>query len=160
MIPDKERTDPDATPRQDSMQMIEAVMAQSAEPQLDIYYKTKARELCAADPDAIRLITRCMQRYPAEFLDPLVHLLQHVSGFSHIEFLQDFVKTQVFMPRTGQLILDIFNRSDVMLEPGIATMLLDFDNLCQRLRHAAAQISRRRSADADQYMLAAVLDCL
>ena len=131
-----EHTASDGASRLTASQLIETVLTESAEPQLDIYYKTRAEELCATDPDAIECILRTMQRHDPGHIDPLVRLLHHVGGFSHIQFLQDFVKNQIFLPRTGLLILDIFNRCDVMLESGIASMLLDFDNLCQRIRHA------------------------
>ncbi len=59
-----------------------------------------------------------------------------MTGIDHINFLQKFVKNEVFLPKTGIKILDVFNKSDLILDDGIARSLLDLESLTQRIKHS------------------------
>ena len=59
-----------------------------------------------------------------------------MTGIDHINFLQKFVKNEVFLPRTGIKILDVFNKSDLILDDGVASSLLELENLTQRIKHS------------------------
>jgi len=117
----------------------EVIAAAGAEPQLDSFYAAKVRALREADPDFFQLFAKRFLKASHRERELLLPLLRHVQGVAHITFLQNFVARETFLPRTGMMILDLFNKSDAMLESGIASRLLDLDALARRLTHAVLQ---------------------
>lgn len=117
----------------------EVIAAAAAEPQLDSFYAAKVRALREADPDFFQVFAKRFLKASHRERELLLPLLRHVQGVAHITFLQNFVARETFLPRTGMMILDLFNKSDAMLESGIASRLLDLDALARRLTHAVLQ---------------------
>lgn len=116
---------------------LDEIIAQAfKEPQSELFYSQKARELQELSPDYIAALTRRLQKADLVERDVLVQLLAQFSGVEHVSFLQDFVGRETFMPATGMKILDIFNKSDVIIEGGLAGRLLDYDNFAQRINRA------------------------
>jgi len=119
----------------------------------ELFYSRKARQLQEICPDCVASLTRRLLKADWAEQDTLVQLLAQFRGVEHVSFLQDFVGREAFMPRTGMKILDIFNKSDVIIEPGVAGALLDYDNFAQR-------INRALMADtADEALAAEFLAC-
>jgi len=105
-------------------------------PQDELFYGQKARQLQEITPECIPVITRRLQKADWAEQDVLVQLLAQFSGVEHVSFLQEFVGREAFMPKTGMRILDIFNKSDVIISSGVAGSLLDYDNFAQRIVQA------------------------
>jgi hypothetical protein len=62
--------------------------------------------------------------------------MMHFKGVEHIKLLQEFIHRESFLPRTGLIILELFNKSDAILEEGLARRLFELDNLTQRIKLA------------------------
>jgi len=105
-------------------------------PQMDSYYKGIIDEILAVDSNGLSRVTQKFKKSGPQERDLLLELLKHFTGIAHINFLQKFIKNEVFLPRTGARILDIFNKSDLILEEGTAGMLLELENMTQRIKHA------------------------
>ncbi|MEI6126335.1 MAG: hypothetical protein WCQ99_07240 [Pseudomonadota bacterium] len=104
--------------------------------QYDSYYSKKAAELRSADDGCFSALAKRFLKAPPVEKEIIINLLKHFTGVEHIKFLQDFIRRESFLPRIGMLILELFNKSDAMLEDGLASRLLDLDSLTQRIKHA------------------------
>ncbi len=104
--------------------------------QNELFYSQKARQLQEISPECIPVLTRRLHKADWAEQDVLVQLLAQFSGVEHVSFLQEFVGREAFMPKTGMKILDIFNKSDVIISSGVAGRLLDYDNFAQRITRA------------------------
>ncbi len=105
-------------------------------PQLDSYFKDKLTEISDIEKEYLPIVAKRFLNESSKEREVLLELLKHLSGIEHINFLQKFVKDEVFLPKTGVKILDIFNKSDLIIEDGIASSLLELENLTQRIKHA------------------------
>jgi len=94
-------------------------------PQSELFYRQKAAQLQDITPECIPALTRRLQKAGWAEQDVLVQLLAQFRGVEHVGFLQEFVGREAFMPKTGMKILDIFNKSDVIIDSGIAGRLVD-----------------------------------
>ncbi len=125
----------------DSKNRINAVLTDiiettGREPQLDSYYTEKLKEIQSISDDYLTHVNKRFSKADPAEKDLLLHFLKKFTGVDHIVFLQDFVKKGEFLPRTGMLILELFNRSDAIIEDGIASALLDYDNFAQNVKQA------------------------
>jgi len=117
--------------------LLDSILKQALnEHQYEAFYIKSAEELRKADEVSVIHIARMLQNADAKEQAILVHLLKHFRGVDHIRFLQDFIRKEMFLPRIGLLILELFNKADVILEDGLASRLLELDNLTQRIRLA------------------------
>jgi len=120
--------------------MLDAIFAEaSASHQFDSFYAAKAREIREAAPDYFPVLAKRFLKSSHREKEMLLNLLRHCKGVEHIKFLQDVIRREPFLPSTGLMMLDLFNKSDAMIEPGIASRLLDLDSLTQRIKHALLQ---------------------
>ncbi len=117
--------------------------AAAGEPQLDSFYAQKAAELQACD-NSFSVISKRFLKADEREKEILVNFFRYWSGLEHIQFLQEFINTEVFWPRIGTMILDLFNKNDIMVQPGMAAMLLELDDLAQRLQQ---QLSNRHGSN-------------
>ncbi len=101
--------------------------------QSELFYSQQAAQLQEISPECIPALTRRLQKASWAEQDALVQLLAQFRGVEHVSFLQEFVGREAFMPKTSMRILDIFNKSDVIIDSGVASRLLDYDNLAQRI---------------------------
>jgi len=122
----------------------EVVAAASKGSQLDSFYEQKCAEIRAIDDSFLPVSKRFTKASPRE-KEILVNFLRYWQGLEHIQFLQEFINREVFWPRIGTMILDLFNKCDAMVQPGMASMLLELDALAQRLK----QHITNRDAAAD-----------
>lgn len=114
---------------------IDAVLAAAAaEAQLDSFFRTKAEEIMIAGDEGWAVLSRAFQKGTASDRAALLQLMRFLKGFQHIEFLQNFIARDGFQPRIGMRILELLNRSDIMLPGGVASRLMELDNLTQRLK--------------------------
>jgi hypothetical protein len=102
--------------------------------QYDSFYEKMAADLLALENDCLPAVARRFQKASAAERDVLLNLLKYFTGYQHIQYLQDLIAHEALLPRHGMLMLEIFNRSDVMLESGLASRLMDLDNLTQRIK--------------------------
>ena len=117
--------------------MIDSAVAEALkEPQFDSFYQKTAESLKAEDENCIPVITRQFLRAGYREKEILLLILKHFKGVEHIGFLQDILSREVITARMGRIILDIFNKSDMILESGIASRLLDLDALSQKINHS------------------------
>jgi len=107
-----------------------------ASAQSELFYSQKASQLQDISPECIPALTRRLQKAVWAEQDVLVQLLAQFKGVEHVSFLQEFVGREAFMPKTGMKILDIFNKSDVIIDSDVAGRLLDYDNLTQHIIQA------------------------
>lgn len=107
-----------------------------ASPQSELFYSQKASQLQDISPECVPALTRRLQKAELAEQDALVQLLAQFKGVEHVSFLQEFVGREAFMPKTGMKILDIFNKSDVIIDSDIAGRLLDYDNLVRKITRA------------------------
>ncbi len=114
----------------------EVVAAASKGSQLDSFYEQKVTEIRALDDSFLPVSKRFAKADPRE-KEILVHFLRYWQGLEHIQFLQEFINREVFWPRIGTMILELFNKCDAMVQPGMASMLLELDALAQRLKQHA-----------------------
>jgi hypothetical protein len=114
----------------------EVVAAASKESQLDSFYEQKIAEIRAL-ADCFSLVSRRFTKADPREKEILVQFLRYWQGLEHIQFLQEFINREVFWPRIGTMILDLFNKCDAMVQPGMASMLLELDALAQRLKQHA-----------------------
>jgi len=121
----------------------EVVAAASKGSQLDSFYEQKVAEIRALDDSFLPVSKRFTKAEPRE-KEILVQFLRYWQGLEHIQFLQEFINREVFWPRIGTMILDLFNKCDAMVQPGMASMLLELDALAQRLKQHA---TNRDAAD-------------
>jgi hypothetical protein len=105
-------------------------------PQSELFYSQKAAQLQGISPECIPALTRRLQKAAWAEQDALVQLLAQFQGVEHVSFLQEFVGREAFMPKTGMKILDIFNKSDVIIDSGVGGHLLDYDSFTQRITQA------------------------
>lgn len=108
----------------------------SDSPQLDSYYKEKIVEITEIEKNYLPIVSKRFIKEGSKEREILLELLKHLNGIDHINFLQKFVKNEVFLPRTGVKILEVFNKSDLILGDGIASSLLELENLTQRIKHS------------------------
>jgi len=101
--------------------------------QSELFYSQQAAQLQEISPECIPALTRRLQKASWAEQDALVQLLAQFKGVEHVSFLQEFVGREAFMPKTGMKIIDIFNKSDVIIDSGVSGRLLDYDNLAQRI---------------------------
>ncbi len=138
---DRAREEKDAAEISETRRQLNAFFeAFFAEAQTDrhseLFYKQQARQLQEISPECISALTRRLQKADWAEQDALVQLLARFTGVEHVSFLQEFVGREAFMPKTGMKILDIFNKSDVIISSGVAGSLLDYDNFAQRITRA------------------------
>jgi hypothetical protein len=107
-----------------------------ASSQSELFYRQKASQLQDISPECISALTRRLQKAAWAEQDVLVLLLAQFRGVEHVGFLQEFVGREVFMPKTGMKILDIFNKSDVIIDSAVAGRLVDYDSFTQRITQA------------------------
>lgn len=112
----------------------EVIAAAAGEQRLDSFYRERAEAIMAAGDEGWTLLSRAFQKGTAAERTALLQLMRFLKGFEHIEFLQLFIARDGFQPRTGMLILDLLNRSDIMLPGGVASRLMELDNLTQQLK--------------------------
>ena len=105
-------------------------------PQLDSYFKEKISEISEIEKEYLPIVTKRFLNAGSKEREVLLEFIKHMSGIEHINFLQKFVKNEVFLPKTGTKILDIFNKSDLIIDGGVASELLELENLTQRIKHA------------------------
>ena len=108
------------------------VAAASKGSQLDSFYEQKGAEIRAIDDSFLPVSKRFAKASAGN--EMLVHFLRYWQGLEHIQFLQEFINREVFWPRIGAVVLDLFNKCDAMVQPGMASMLLELDALAQRLK--------------------------
>lgn len=117
--------------------LLDAIIKQAMdEPQHEAFYVKSAAALREADESSVVYIARRLQKAGAKEQEILLHLMKHFRGIEHMRVLQDFVRREMFLPRIGLLILELFNKADVIIEEGLASRLLELDNLTQRIRLA------------------------
>lgn len=133
---EKDAVDSSESRRQLSVFLDEFFAEALAGQQSELFYSQKARQLQEISPDGIAALTRRLQKADWAEQDVLVQLLARFNGVDHVSFLQEFVGREAFMPKTGMKILDIFNKSDVIISSGVAGTLLDYDNFAQRITRA------------------------
>jgi len=119
------------------------VAAASKGSQLDSFYEQKVAEIRALD-DSFSLVSKRFAKADPREKEILVQFLRYWQGLEHIQFLQEFINREVFWPRIGTMILDLFNKCDAMVQPGMASMLLELDALAQRLKQ---HITNRDAGD-------------
>ena len=101
---------------------------------LDSYYTDKADEMSSIDKNCFSIIAKRFKKADDKEKESLLQLLKHFKGVEHIRFLQEFIKKEPFWPRTGLAMLEVFNKSDAMLEEGLASRLLDLDQFAEKLK--------------------------
>ncbi|MBN2107783.1 MAG: hypothetical protein JW832_10185 [Deltaproteobacteria bacterium] len=117
--------------------MLDAAVAEALkERQFDSFYQKTAEALKSADEHCVPLITRRILRADYKEKEILLQILKYFKGVEHIGFLQDILSREVITARMGRIILDIFNKSDIILESGISSRLLDLDALSQKINHS------------------------
>ncbi len=117
--------------------MLDTAVAEALkEQQFDSFYQKTAEALKAADEYCAPVITRRILRAGYKEKEILLQILKHFKGVEHIGFLQDILGREVITARMGRIILDIFNKSDIILESGISSRLLDLDALSQKINHS------------------------
>ncbi len=117
--------------------MIDKAVAEACkETQFDSFYQKTAEALKAEDENCVPSITRRILRADYRQKEILLQILKYFKGVEHIGFLQDILSREIITARMGRIILDIFNKSDMMLEPGIASRLLDLDALSQKINYS------------------------
>jgi hypothetical protein len=117
--------------------MLDSAVAEALhEPQFDSFYQKTAETLKAEDENCIQAITRRILRAGYREKEILLQILRYFKGVEHIGFLQDMLSREIITARMGRIILDIFNKSDMILESGIASRLLDLDALSQKINHS------------------------
>ena len=104
--------------------------------QSELFYRQKAAQLQDISTECIPVLTRRLQKAAWAEQDVLVQLLAQFRGVEHVGFLQEFVGREAFMPKTGMKILDIFNKSDVIIDSAVAGRLVDYDSFAQRITQA------------------------
>lgn len=109
------------------------IAAATAGAQLDSFYEQKAAELRGYD-NCFSIISKRFMKADEREKEMLVNFFRYWPGLEHLQFLQEFINTEVFWPRIGIMILELLNKSDVMVQPGIASMLVELDDLAQRLK--------------------------
>ncbi len=102
-------------------------------PQSELFYSQQGINLQEISSECIPALTRRLQKATWAEQDVLIQLLAQFRGVEHVSFLQEFVGREAFLPKTGMKILDIFNKSDVIIDSGVTGRLLDYDNLSQRI---------------------------
>ncbi len=118
-------------------QILEEVLRASLqEEQLDSYYSNKTKEMLEITEACFSTIAKRFQKANQKEKEILLKLMKHLKGIEHIQFLQDFVRKEMFLPRTGHAIFELFTKSDAIIEEGLASRLLDLDNLTQRIKQA------------------------
>jgi len=119
------------------LSMIDKAVAEARkETQFDSFYQKTAEALKAEDENCVPTITRRILRADYRQKEILLQILKYFKGVEHIGFLQDILSREIITARMGRIILDIFNKSDMMLEPGIASRLLDLDALSQKINYS------------------------
>jgi hypothetical protein len=113
-----------------------AVAEARKETQFDSFYQKTAEALKAEAENCVLTITRRILRGDYRQKEILLQILKYFKGVEHIGFLQDILSREIITARMGRIILDIFNKSDMMLEPGIASRLLDLDALSQKINYS------------------------
>ncbi len=103
--------------------------------QLDSFFRDKTEEMCEIDKNFFPIVAKRFQRADHKDREILLQMFKHYQGIEHIKFLQEFIKRETFLPRTGITILEVLNKSDAILEEGMASRLLDFDHLAQRIKN-------------------------
>lgn len=134
--------------REEDRQKINSILdevaaAASKGAQLDSFYEQKVAEIRAIDDSFSPVGKRFAKADPQE-KEILVQFLRYWQGLEHIQFLQEFINREVFWPRIGTMILELFNKCDAMVQPGMASMLLELDALAQRLKQ---HITNRDAVD-------------
>ncbi len=108
------------------------------EDRIESYYMKKAEELSTIDDDCFKQVARRFQRSKSTEQEIILRLLMFFKGYDHIEFLQNYAEHESFMPRTGMIMLELFNKSDAMLRDGVASRLLELDTLVQQIKQICA----------------------
>jgi hypothetical protein len=117
--------------------MLDSAVAEALkEQQFDSFFQKTAEALKSADEHCVPLITRRILRANYKEKEVLLQILKYFKGVEHIGFLQDILSREVITARMGRIILDIFNTSDIILESGISSKLLDLDALSQKINHS------------------------
>jgi hypothetical protein len=126
----------DATKSRITTLLDTAVADALKEQQFDSFYQKTAEALRAADERCVPVLTRRILRAGYKEKEILLQILKYFKGVEHIVFLQDILSREVITARMGRIILDIFNKSDIILESGISSRLLDLDALSQKINHS------------------------
>ena len=119
-----------------SQLLDQAVATALGEAQFDAFFEKTAARLRQEDENCIPVITRRILRADYREKEILLQVLKNFRGMEHIQFLQDMLDREVITARMGRIILDIFNKSDMILESGTATRLLDLDAISQKIIHS------------------------
>ena len=118
-------------------EVIDSIIKYVADsPQLDSYYKEMIAEIAEIEKNYLPIVSKRFIKEGSKEREIILEVLKYLTGIDHINFLQKFVKNEVFLPRTGIKILDVFNKSDLILDDGIASSLLELENLTQRIKHS------------------------
>jgi hypothetical protein len=102
--------------------------------QFDSYYIEKAEELRSIEEDFFPIIAKRFQKSSHKEREELLLFFKYFKGVEHIKFLQEFIRREPFLPRTGLVILEVLNKGDAILEDGLASSLLDLDHLAQTIK--------------------------
>ncbi len=129
----------------------QAVATAGAQQQVDAYFENIAAQLKDVSEDCIALITRRILRADYAEKEILLQIMKYFKGVEHIEFLQDMLDREVITARMGRIILDIFNKSDMIIETGMTSRLLDLDALSQKVSHSVLS-GAVAAADAELFI--------
>lgn len=105
-------------------------------PQLESFYINNAEKIKLIEQDYFPFVARRFQKSNPQEKEVLIKLMMHFKGVEHLKLLQEFINRESFLPRTGLVILELFNKSDAILEEGLARRLFELDNLTQRIKLA------------------------
>jgi hypothetical protein len=104
--------------------------------QYDSFYSKKAAEIRSIDKECFPFVAKRFQKANPKEKEIILQLLKHFQGVEHIKFFHEFIHRESFLPRTGLVILELFNKSDALLEEGLSSRLLDLDDIAQRIKLA------------------------
>ncbi len=92
-------------------EVIDSIIKYVADsPQLDSYYKEMIAEIAEIEKNFLPIVSKRFIKEGSKEREIILEILKHLTGIDHINFLQKFVKNEVFLPRTGIKILDVFNK--------------------------------------------------
>lgn len=105
-------------------------------PQIESYYINNAEKIKLIEQDYFPFVAKRFHKSNPQEKEILIKLMTYFKGVEHIKLLQEFIRRESFLPRTGLFILELFNKSDAILEEGLARRLFELDNLTQRIKLA------------------------
>ncbi len=105
--------------------------------QSDFFYKSKAEAIMEAGDDCFDIVVKRFKNEGYRERETIVKLLCHFPSIKSINFFKTHVQKGSFLPRTGNLILQHFNRCDVMIEGSITGNLIEHDAFYHKIRNEA-----------------------